>query len=123
MTHYRNNGAPAQAGADAAFEAMQRHHAKLKSSTASLTPKSPTPARAAVAGGHGGSAGNSRGPDSGRPPAGDILYGARDKARRRVYNLLEHYRECKTDKDAGFFKPKGGLCLSISKWRKFHGLD
>ena len=36
--NYRNNGTPAQGGADAAFEAMQRHAEKLKSGTASFTP-------------------------------------------------------------------------------------
>jgi hypothetical protein len=63
---------------------------------------------------------------------GDIIYGAaavaafifgesNKKARRRVYNLWSFYRD--RHERAGFFKLKGGLCLSITRWRAFHGLD
>jgi hypothetical protein len=38
----------------------------------------------------------------------------------RVFNLWAHYRDRK--EQAGFFKLKGALCLSISQWLKFHGL-
>jgi hypothetical protein len=65
------------------------------------------------------------------PPAGDIIYGAKaiarflfdddsNRSRRRVFNLWSHYRDRK--EQAGFFKLKGALCLSKSKWMAFHGL-
>lgn len=61
------------------------------------------------------------------PPPGDIIYGALAIAlylfgeatkttRRRVYNLGDHYGE-----RAGFLKLKGALCLSKSRWARFHG--
>jgi hypothetical protein len=61
-----------------------------------------------------------------RPP-GDIIYGAiaiasylfgeaNKTTRRRVYSLWTHYGET-----AGFFKLKGALCLSKSRWARFHG--
>lgn len=61
-----------------------------------------------------------------RPPA-DIIYGAiaiaiylfgeaTKTTRRRVYGLGEHYGTA-----AGFFKLKGALCLSKSRWARFHG--
>jgi hypothetical protein len=71
-------------------------------------------------------------PTGGPPIRGDTIYGARaiadfifndagDTARRRVFNLWAFYRD--RHERAGFFKLKGGLCLSISRWRSFHGLD
>lgn len=68
---------------------------------------------------------------SGPPIPGDILYGAKaiarflfgdedTRARRRVFNLWAHYRDRK--EAAGFFKLKGALCLSKSRWWQFHGL-
>jgi hypothetical protein len=130
MTHYRNNGTPPHGTADGAFEAMQRHNAKLKSGTASNTRAPP----AAATGGNG-SRGDGRGSGTvglPHPPGEAIVYGAReiafaifgdrsDRARRRVFCIAAHYRARK--EDAGFFKLKGALCLSMSKWRKFHGLD
>lgn len=64
-------------------------------------------------------------------PHGDIIYGAKaiarflfdddgNRSRRRVFNLWSHYRDRK--EQAGFFKLKGALCLSKSKWLAFHGL-
>ena len=44
----------------------------------------------------------------------------RKRARRRVYNLWNHYRD--REENAGFFKLKGALCLSMSLWLAFHGL-
>jgi hypothetical protein len=75
--------------------------------------------------------GNSAGPPS-SSLRGDIIYGAaavaafifgesHKKARRRVYNLWTFYRD--RHERAGFLKLKGSLCLSITRWRAFHGLD
>ena len=65
-------------------------------------------------------------------PPGDIVYGARaiarylfeddsNRARRRVFNLWNHFRDRK--ERVGFFKLKGALCLSKSEWQAFqdHG--
>jgi hypothetical protein len=68
----------------------------------------------------------------GREVEADIVYGARaiakfifgdasNTARRRVFNLWTFHRLRK--ERAGFFKMKGGLCLSKSQWRAFNGLD
>jgi hypothetical protein len=69
---------------------------------------------------------------SGRDIEGDIVYGARaiakfifgdasNTARRRVFNLWAFHQA--REERAGFFKMKGGLCLSKTQWRAFHGLD
>jgi len=93
--------------ADACFAAMQRHNNGKATLPTSPPPKAP-------------------------PPPGDILYGGRaiasylfpdedpNKARRRIFHLWSHYQKRK--EDAGFFKIKGALCLSKSKWLAFHGL-
>lgn len=117
MMTYRSdlttNGAAGSA--DQAFAAMQRHHDRAKGVTAPAEARSsalPPPS-----------------PLTGIP--GDVIYGARaialylfgendNRARRRVFNLWMHYRDRK--EPAGFFKLKGALCLSKSKWREFHGL-
>jgi hypothetical protein len=129
--NYHNTGTRTQGSADAAFEAMQRHAEKLKSGTASVTPKHPPSAPAVSAGGQG-SDGDGRRPGNGHPPPGDIIYGALDiadalfhlrtkKARRRIYGLAAFHRA--RGEQAGFFRLKGALCLSMSQWRRFHGLD
>jgi hypothetical protein len=69
---------------------------------------------------------------TGRDVEGDIVYGARaiakfifgdasNTARRRVFNLWTFHQQRK--ERAGFFKMKGGLCLSKSQWRAFHGVS
>jgi hypothetical protein len=124
--NYRNNGTLPNGGADAAFEAMQRHAEKLKSGSAPFTPKTPTPVPMAACGQGSG------GRDGDCSPPGDIFYGAMDiadalfhlrtkKARRRVYALAAFHRA--RGEQAGFFRLKGALCLSMSQWRRFHGLD
>jgi hypothetical protein len=131
--NYRNTGRPTQNGADAAFEAMQRHAEKLKSGTASFISNDPPTLPAPAAGGQG-SGGDRRGPASGARgrPDDPVIYGAMDiaaalfgestkKARRRVYNIAAYHRARK--EQAGFFKVKGALCLSMCQWRRFHGLD
>jgi len=106
--------------ADACFAAMERHDRRGKLSLAGGSNGPPPPPSPPAAGG------------AGTPPSGDIIiYGGRaiarrlfnddsNKARRRVFNLWAHYRDRK--EQAGFFKLKGALCLSISVWLKFHGL-
>lgn len=114
-----------QGNGDECFEAMQRHHERQRQGFAARSiPTDPAlPATSAPAGGNGSQ-------------AGDIIYGAEAiarfifddcdaveprRARRRVYHLWNHYRDRK--EAAGFLKLNGALCLSKSKWRKFHGLD
>lgn len=103
--------------ADDCFEAMVRHHARLRQAAA--VQAAPTcsefgPGRAA----HG-------------EETGDIIYGAKaialfifgddsNRARRRVFNLWAHYRDRK--ESAGFLKLNGAVCLSRRQWRAFHGL-
>ncbi len=61
-------------------------------------------------------------------PKGDVVYGAREiakflfdddgnKTRRRVFGLWDHFRH--RPETAGFFKLKGALCLSKSRWQAF----
>ena len=107
---YRITQGP-HASSDASFLAMQRHAAAQGGGKppAALPPTTPPP-------------------DDDDP----IVYGARaialslfgedsNKARRRVYCLWDHYGSRK--ERVGLFKLKGGLCLSKSVWKKFHGLD
>jgi hypothetical protein len=109
-------------GADACFDAMRRHHERRTPSASGAKgpapPVSTEPVQAPVS--------------SGRDIEGDIVYGARaiakfifsdasNTARRRVFNLWAFHQA--RDERTGFFKMKGGLCLSKSQWRAFHGLD
>ena len=119
---------------DASHNAMQRHHARLQRDTATVIPPDAVHPLPAAIGGQGGSGdGGPPGRAGGSAPRGEIIiYGARkialelfgevtDQARRRVYDLADHY--LKRKEAAGFFKLKGALCLYLSVWRKFHGLD
>jgi hypothetical protein len=130
MTDFRSNPRPIPPAkttrplpygdGDACFAAMQRHHERGRT-TGSVPPRTEE---------------NNRQP---LPPpllqtadvGGDIIYGARaialylfgddtDRPRRRVFNLWAHYRARR--EAAGFFKLRGALCLSKSRWRKFQGL-
>ncbi len=102
---------------DACFEAMRRLHGRR---TPSVFGARETPAVGETP------------VQSGRDIEGDIVYGARaiakfifsdasNTARRRVFNLWAFHQG--RQERAGFFKMKGGLCLSKSQWRAFHGLD
>jgi hypothetical protein len=130
MLSKRSNGNTQQTipTADACFQAMIRHHGRN-----SRTPSGPKGTPPPI--GHGGSEvenGRPASPPSGRDIEGDIVYGARaiakfifgdasDTARRRVFNLWAFHQQ--REERAGFFKMKGGVCLSKSQWRTFHGLD
>jgi hypothetical protein len=111
-------------GADACFDAMRRHNERSSRTPSASGAKGPAPpvsiepVQAPVS--------------NGRDIEGDIVYGARaiakfifsdarNTARRRVFNLWAFHQERK--ERAGFFKMKGGLCLSKSQWRAFNGLD
>jgi hypothetical protein len=118
-TNLRSNGSNGsaqsarQATADECYRVMERH-AQAQRKSAGAPPASPAAP-----------------PPSAPPPSGDIIYGARaiarfifgedgNRARRRVFNLWAHYQG--RDEAAGFFKLKGAVCLSKSKWTRFHGL-
>jgi hypothetical protein len=120
----RSNGKVQQTApvADACFDAMRRHNERRTppafGAKGPAPPASAEPVPAPVA--------------SGRDIEGDIVYGARaiakfifsdasNTARRRVFNLWAFHQA--REERAGFFKMKGGLCLSKSQWRAFHGLD
>jgi hypothetical protein len=124
MFSKRSNGksTPAAKGADACFDAMRRHNERRAPSASGAKgpapPAAAEPVQAPVS--------------SGRDIEGDIVYGARaiakfifgdasNTARRRVFNLWAFHQA--REERAGFFKMKGGLCLSKSQWRAFHGLD
>jgi hypothetical protein len=107
----------ASSTAEACYRAMQRHAEGAPPPGAARTVSSLPPPSA---------------PPSAKPPAGDIIYGAKaiarhifgddgNRARRRVFSLWNHYRD--RNQRAGFFKLKGALCLSITQWKAFHGLD
>lgn len=114
--------------ADDCHAASCRHYERTRSGAGVAQPERSGPKD--VAGGR-----NSAGPPpTGLPPfRGDTVYGAAaiatflfdgdngKKARRRVYNLWAFYRD--RHERAGFFKLKGGLCLSISKWQAFLDRD
>jgi hypothetical protein len=96
-------------------------HQERRSPPASTARETPFPVSAEVVAIQGG-----------RDIEGDIVYGARaiakfifsdasNTARRRVFNLWAFHQA--RQERAGFFKMKGGLCLSKSQWRAFHGLD
>jgi hypothetical protein len=103
---------------------MRRHNERSSRTPPALVAKGPAPPAAA-------------GPvpaalSSSKDIEGDIVYGARaiakfifsdasNTARRRVFNLWAFHQA--REERAGFFKMKGGLCLSKSQWRAFHGLD
>jgi len=124
MFSKRSNGKTQQTApvADACFDAMRRHHERR--TPPAFGAKGPAPPAAT-------------GPvpastPSGRDIEGDIVYGARaiakfifsdasNTARRRVFNLWAFHQA--RQERAGFLKMKGGLCLSKSQWRAFHGLD
>jgi hypothetical protein len=108
--------------ADACFDAMRRHNERRAApalmANGPAPPAAAEPVPAPVS--------------SGRDIEGDIVYGARaiakfifsdasNTARRRVFNLWAFHQA--REERAGFFKMKGGLCLSKSQWRAFHGLD
>jgi hypothetical protein len=117
----RSNGNTLHAakGADACFDAMRRHNGRqTPPALVAASPASAAPVPAPVS--------------SGGNIEGDIVYGARaiakfifgdagNTARRRVFNLWAFHQA--REERAGFFKMKGGLCLSKSQWRAFHGLD
>jgi hypothetical protein len=96
--------------AEEGFRAMQRHAGATRIPITAATPESvAVPVRST--------------------PPGDIIYGARaiarylfdddsDRARRRVFNLWNHFRDRK--ERVGFFKLKGALCLAKSVWQAFH---
>jgi hypothetical protein len=124
MLSKRSNGNTQHAttGADACFDAMRRHHERRTlpalGANGPASPASAEPVSGPVS--------------SGRDIEGDIVYGARaiakfifgdagNTARRRVFNLWAFHQA--REERAGFFKMKGGLCLSKSQWRAFHGLD
>ncbi|RED25772.1 hypothetical protein BJ123_1305 [Rhodopseudomonas thermotolerans] len=107
------------ASADECFDAMARHHERVRMDGALKSAPAPAPihetAKGAVV----------------KPDNGDILYGAKaialfifgnddNRSRRRVFNLWAHYRDRK--EAAGFLKLNGAVCLSKSQWRAFHGL-
>jgi hypothetical protein len=107
--------------ADDCFDAMARHHDRLRYEAIAKSAGVASPAR------------TSEGPHVAplAPEHGDILYGAKaialfifgddgDRSRRRVFNLWAHYRDRK--EAAGFLKLNGAVCLSKSKWTAFHGL-
>lgn len=116
MISLRNNlnstGLGSAGSADDAFAAMVRLDARRRPLPAPATPATPVPP-----GGPGG------------PLApGDVVYSAKSiakflfndegrTARRRVYALWAHYRDRR--QDVGFFKLKGALCLSKSRWARF----
>jgi hypothetical protein len=118
----RSNGKTQQAApvGDACFDAMLRHHERRTPPTFEARGSAPPEA-------------TSQPPvQSGKDIEGDIVYGARaiakfifsdasNTARRRVFNLWAFHQA--REERAGFFKMKGGLCLSKSQWRAFHGLD
>ena len=124
MFSKRSNGKTSQTApvADACFDAMLRHNERR--TPPALGAKGPAPPAAAEL---------VQAPiSSGRDIEGDIVYGARaiakfifgdasNTARRRVFNLWAFHQA--REERAGFFKMKGGLCLSKSQWRAFHGLD
>jgi hypothetical protein len=106
--------------AEACFDAMVRHHERRTAPAfaAKETSSPACPGTPSI--------------QSGRDIEGDIVYGARaiakfifsdasNTARRRVFNLWAFHQA--REERAGFFKMKGGLCLSKSQWRAFHGLD
>lgn len=114
MLTYRTTKHPNSA--DQAFAAMLRHHKRQLLASASGPPMPPPPPPPA-----------SLVPDE----EGDIIYGARaiaqylfgnsdDRTRRRVFCLAQHYLA--RNEKAGFFKLKAAICLSKSRWKKFHGL-
>jgi hypothetical protein len=124
MLSKRSNGNTSHTttGADACFDAMRRHNERQTppalGASGPAPPASAVPVLAPVS--------------SGRDIEGDIVYGARaiakfifgdasNTARRRVFNLWAFHQA--REERAGFFKMKGGLCLSKSQWRAFHGLD
>jgi hypothetical protein len=117
------------AGADACFEAMIRHNGRNSRTPNEIGAGGPS---SPVSAGHAESAGSPASVQAGKDIEGDIVYGARaiakfifsdarNTARRRVFNLWAFHQERK--ERAGFFKMKGGLCLSKSQWRAFNGLD
>ena len=126
MFSKRSNGKTSQTApvADACFDAMLRHNERSSRTPSASGAKGPAPPASAE-------------PvpapvSSGRDIEGDIVYGARaiakfifgdagNTARRRVFNLWAFHQA--REERAGFFKMKGGLCLSKSQWRAFHGLD
>lgn len=109
MLSYRTTPHPATP--EAAFAAMERHHARQHpTASAPPPPVAPVPAPGIE---------------------GDVIYGglaiaqflfgkADTRTRRRVFGLAQHYLARK--EKAGFFKLKGALCLSRSQWLTFHGL-
>lgn len=112
MLSYRTTPHPATA--EAAFAAMERHHARQHPARDILPSLPPIPAPVACPGAEG-----------------DVIYGGRaiaqfvfgasdNRTRRRVFSLAQHYLGRK--EKAGFFKLKGALCLSRSQWLTFHGL-
>jgi len=122
--------------ADDCFTAMQRHHDRTRRDLATVVGKvtvipATRPLLPAAAGSGGG------GKDGPNPPIGagepgDLIYGAKaiakylfgsddNRSRRRVFNLWAYYKRCKLH--VGFVKLNGALCLSKSRWRRFHGLD
>jgi hypothetical protein len=130
MLSKRSNGKTQQTipTADACFEAMIRHNGRN-----SQTPSGPkgTPPRGGPRGPEVENGGQAALP-GGKNVEGDIVYGARaiakfmfgdasNTARRRVFNLWSFYQ--RREERAGFFKMKGGVCLSKSQWRTFHGLN
>ncbi|HEY7387099.1 MAG TPA: hypothetical protein VH640_01230 [Bryobacteraceae bacterium] len=121
MIIHRNNGHANHSTPEQRLEAMRRHHEQSR--------------QLPVAPAHRGDAPPA--PPTPPPPgAGDIIYGAAAIARfifgmtedareakrnrRRVFGLWAYYRD--RGEDAGFFKLKGAVCLSKSKWGAFHGL-
>ena len=122
MFSKRSNGKVQHTGhvGEACFDAMRRHHER-RTPPSIAAKETPSPVSAEVGGIQGG-----------RDIEGDIVYGARaiakfifsdasNTARRRVFNLWAFHQA--RQERAGFFKMKGGLCLSKSQWRAFHGLD
>jgi hypothetical protein len=131
MLSKRSNGNTRHAAgsevADACFGAMLRHNER-NAGPVSARPSEASSADAQPTG--DGSKPAAMSPA--REAEADIVYGARaiakfifgdpsNTARRRVFNLWIFHKQRK--ERAGFFKMKGGLCLSKSKWRAFHGLD
>jgi hypothetical protein len=131
MLSKRSNGNTRHAAgaevADACFGAMLRHNVRTGRSIQAGRSDA-TPAGAQLQ----GDASEPVAMSVGREVEADIVYGARaiakflfgdasNTARRRVFNLWTFHRLRK--ERAGFFKMKGGLCLSKSQWRAFNGLD
>ena len=130
MLSKRSNGNTRHAAgaevADACFGAMLRHNVRTGRPIQASRSEASAGARAQ------GDASNPAAMSAGREVEADIVYGARaiakflfgdasNTARRRVFNLWTFHRQRK--ERAGFFKMKGGLCLSKSQWRAFNGLD